>query len=115
MLEEAEKNAALDKSKKSLVNIIYEYDSVLAKSEIVEGTIDLNQIKRKNINSLLEKVLTNLKFHYKKNNFTLISNELINDLDYLFDVMVFDLFQTILTQKKGRSSVIDVTDDAIDV
>jgi chaperone protein DnaK len=117
MLEEAEKNATLDKSKKSLVNIIYEYDTLVGKAEKLMKTSDFLNLTSENPRVYFTKVLNSIKFNYKKNQLKIIADDLLEDLMYGYDVLLFDYLQTQL-RKRGnasKNSVIDVTDDAIDV
>ena len=117
MLEEAEKNAALDKSKKSLVNIIYEYDNLIGKAENLLTTSDFTTMLSETSRSCFIKVLNTMKYNYKKNQLKIISVDLLDDLTYSYDVILVDYLQAKL-RKKGKSasgSVIDVTDDAVDV
>ncbi len=117
MLEEAEKNAALDKSKKSLVNIIYEYDNLIGKAENLLTTSDFTTMLSETARSCFVKVLNTMKYNYKKNQLKTISVDLLDDLTYSYDVILVDYLQAKL-RKKGKSSsgsVIDVTDDAVDV
>ena len=116
MLEEAEKNAAVDKSKKSLVNIIYEYDALLGKAEKMMLASDFVGITNENTRNYFTKVITTMKSNYKKNQFTRISTDLVENLTSSYDVLLFDFIQTKLSKRgKSSSSVIDITDDAIDV
>ena len=61
--------------------------------------------------------MNSMKYNYKKNQLKFLSSELVDDLMYSYDVLLFDFIQTKLrkTGKSSSSSVIDVTDDAIDV
>jgi hypothetical protein len=57
-----------------------------------------------------------MKYNYKQNQFTRLSTELLENLTYSYDILLFDFIQTKLNRRgKSSSSVIDVTDDAIDV
>ena len=73
-------------------------------------------INSTNTRSYLQKVISTMKYNYKKNQFTRISTDLLEDLTYSYDVLLFDFIQIKLNKRgKSSSSVIDVTDDAIDV
>jgi molecular chaperone DnaK (HSP70) len=117
MIEEAEKNAAFDKSKKALVNIIYEYDNLLCKAEALTNTIEFTNTTNENVRTFFTEVIKSLKINYKMTNFNQLATEGLDDFDYACRVLFIDL----LTKKIGKksnfsnSSVIDVTDDAIDV
>lgn len=116
MIKEAEENALFDKSKKSLVNITYELDNLLWKSQ----TLFEKQLLSTNTSDLyFEELLKEIKQLYKDNKFKTISTETLDTLKYAYNLVVLDYFKKQLSQtanSTGKSSnggkgvVIDVTD-----
>ena len=113
MLKEAEENALLDKSKKSLVNITYELDNLLFKSEILLTKVLSQDTSAKRY---FKAVLKEVKTAYKLNKFTKISSKSINKLKYAYSLVVLDYFKNQLSNNSARSqqssskgTVIDIT------
>ena len=112
MIKEAEENALLDKSKKSYVNITYEFDNLLSKSESL-----LEQIDFKTNNSVLyfEEVIKEIKELYKLGNIKKIYSESIDDLKFAYSIVILEYVKSQLNSGKssgnsGKGVVIDVTD-----
>jgi hypothetical protein len=116
MIEEAEKNASSDKSKKALVMIIYEYDNLLAKAEVIERTPDFTNVTKERARTLFRKTLKLLKLNYKRNNLKGISTVLEEDyLSLAFEAVLFSVIESKIKKGKfSKSSIIDVTDETID-
>jgi molecular chaperone DnaK len=118
MIKEAEENSSFDKAKKSLVNINYEFDNLLAKAEIL-----LDEITSSDLNTSVEyesysEFLKKLKEFYEANSLTEIFSTLLDELDYFITILTFESIKNILLQgkddssnSKGKGVVIDVTDD----
>ena len=114
MIKEAEENALFDKSKKSLVNITYEFDNLLGKADILLDKILLSNTPSKlYFNELLKEVKT----LYKTNKFKAISSQKINNLKYAYSVLILEYFKSQLLKSSNQDSkpsskgtVIDVTD-----
>ena len=114
MIKEAEENALFDKSKKSLVNITYEFDNLLGKADILLDKILLSNTPSKlYFNELLKEVKT----LYKTNKFKAISSQKINNLKYAYSVLILEYFKSQLSKtssqeskKSSKGTVIDVTD-----
>jgi molecular chaperone DnaK len=117
MIEEAEKNAALDKSKKSLVNVIYEFDNLLVKVDSIMNTMDFVNEANASARLFLLQIIKSMKVSYKQNQFKTIYIDLLEDLTYAHEVVLFDFVQMKIKQygKSSKKRVIDITDDAIDV
>ena len=83
MIEEAEANAADDKSKKSLANITYEFDNLLAK---IEPVLNSNLKDKLHIcHELIKKLKSEL------NKITeIISTDYLSKLDYAYSVYLID-------------------------
>jgi hypothetical protein len=71
MIQEAEENALLDKSKKSYVNITYELDNLIGKMEKVNETISASSTQSFPV---LEELMTTLKKCYKEGQFVMLRN-----------------------------------------
>jgi hypothetical protein len=100
MLQEAEENAAFDKSKKSLVNITYELDNLLVKGE---NLFNSSLFTNKDIELYFEEILKEMKSLYKSAKFKDISSEIIENLRYAYNLVVLEYFKNEL-QKKSSSS-----------
>ena len=116
MLEDAEKNAMADKSRKSLVNITYEIDNLLLKSEkLIDTFPSLNKVSVQ----YFEEVIKQLKSNYAKNKLTQISEKTVKDLKYAYSVLVLEFLKSKLNDKNGaggnnpdgKGVVIDVTEE----
>jgi len=116
MIEEAEKNASADKSKKSLVSIAYELDNLMAKAEKLNSLItDINKTSY----LYFEEVLKEIKKAYIENKLNLISTKLLKDLKYAYSVLVLEFLKQKLSEQPGnqsdsnfkKSNVIDVTEE----
>ena len=114
MIKEAEENALIDKSKKSLVNITYELDNLLAKSETLINKI---LVKETSAKLYFEELLNEIKVLYKANKFKAISTQKISTLKYAYSLLVLEYFKAQLSgsskdgnSASGKGTVIDVTD-----
>lgn len=116
MLEEAEQNATKDKSKKSLVNITYEFDNLLAKSDrFIFANEDLNTDAFIYFKELIETI----KNEYKSNKLEIIANKYLDKLKYSYGIMMVDFFKqelqntqsSLLKSNSGEGVVIDVTEE----
>ena len=117
MIKEAEENALLDKSKKSLVNITYELDNLLAKSEIMLEKTILETTEAK---EYFVEVLKEIRSLYKAKKFKSISSQKIETLKYAYSLLILEYFKRELANTSGNSqsgnssatsgTVIDVTD-----
>jgi molecular chaperone DnaK len=115
MIKEAEKNAAFDKAKKSVVNITYELDNFLSKSEIlIEKIIDKNS----NSGIYFEELLNQIKEAYTENSFSEIQLKILDNIKYAINASLLNYFQGKLSKKnpsskssQGKGVVIDVTED----
>ena len=114
MIKEAEENAIIDKSKKSLVNITYELDNLLAKAETLITKVLVNETTAK---LYFEELLNEIKVLYKTNKFKTISTQKISSLKYAYSLLVLEYFKSQLAasskdgnSSSGKGTVIDVTD-----
>lgn len=114
MIKEAEENALIDKSKKSLVNITYELDNLLAKAETLITKVLVKETAAK---LYFEELLNEIKVLYKTNQFNRISTQKISTLKYAYSVLVLEYFKSQLSTpskdgntSNGKGTVIDVTD-----
>jgi molecular chaperone DnaK len=98
MIKDAEENAVSDKLRKSLVDITYEFDNVLSKSDIIledEITLKLDS----EISLYFKEVLNETQTFYKGNQFTKIYEESIDDFIYIYNLLLSNYFKTKLTTK----------------
>ena len=110
MIKEAEENATFDKSRKALVNITYEFDNLLLKSDILfQKFLNENTSEKLYFTELLKEV----KMLYNTNKFKSISVQKIDNLKYAYSLLVLSYFKTQLSIKSGKSgqsgTVIDIT------
>ena len=117
MIEDAEKNASADKSRKSLVNITYEFDNLLAKAEKLSETLTS---PTKSSAMYFEEVMKEVKLAYSNNDLNKLSSQLLDDLKYAYSILVLEFLKNTISQgtdnsenssDKGKGVVIDVTDD----
>jgi len=116
MIEDAEKNASQDKSRKSLVNLTYEFDNLLVKAEKLSDT--LNSPTKISV-LYFETILKELKCAYFRNNLTSISNQLLDDLKYAYSILVLEFLKAEIASGSNNTNnsddkkgvVIDVTED----
>ena len=111
MIKEAEENATSDKSRKALVNITYELDNLLLKSDIL---FDKFLIEDSSDKLYFTELLKEIKTLYKLNKFKTISVQKIDNLKYAYSLVVLNYFKTQLSGKSngvtGKSgTVIDIT------
>lgn len=100
MIKEAEENALLDKSKKSLVNITYELDNLLAKAQTL---VDKQLLSTNTSDLYFEELLKQIKVLYKANKFKTISSETLDTLKYAYNLVVLDYFKKQLNQPSTNS------------
>ena len=112
MIKDAEENAALDKSKKSLVNITYELDNLILK---VEKLLLSNSINDNDVRLYFVETIKQIKDRYKFNQLNKIYNENLDELMYIFNLLTMIEVQNKLKSENpggspSKGSVIDVTD-----
>jgi hypothetical protein len=111
MIEEAEKNASVDKTKKSLVSIVYEYDNMLTRVQKVKRSREFSKKPSERARQFFRKVVRTLKMNYKRHEFTkmgmLLDKGLLNAS---FESLSMDIVIAALKRPK-KSLVIDITDD----
>ena len=111
MIKDAEQNAALDKSKKSLVNITYELDNLILK---IEKLMSSNALTDTDIKSYFVETTKQIKDRYKFNQLNKIYKENLDELMYIFNLLTMLEVQNKLKNDNNGSSpkgsVIDVTD-----
>lgn len=109
MIKDAEENALIDKSKKSLVNLTYELDSVFFKAEQLQDQVNLtNNPKLKLSSDCFEEILKEMKNAYRINKFENIFSELLSKLEYAYTCVLFDFIESKIEINATRSNVIDV-------
>ena len=110
MLEEAEKNAILDKSKKVIVNYTYELDNLLSKTDELSSSGDLYNVFKISTVEYYEETIKQIQECYQKNSFTELASEAVRDLKYIYNVLVYEWVKDQVSNQapKDRSGVIDV-------
>ena len=109
MIQDAEQNAFLDKSKKSLVNVTYELDNLLAKMEKVIDSSEKIDLNATRCFSLIHK---QLQYYYHANKFQAITTKMIKNLKYVINILSLVFLKKELNNNSNTSStsgnVIDV-------
>ena len=116
MIEDAEKNASNDNARKGLVNITYEFDNLLAKSEAL---INNNPTLDTPAFNYFKELLIGIKNEYLSNNLENIVEKYLNKLKYCYGIMIVDFFKNELqnpniskqSKNSGEGVVIDVTEE----
>jgi molecular chaperone DnaK len=128
MLEDAEKNSALDNSKKALVNITYELDNLLLKAEKVRTTFEsmAQSISNNGVDSVsamdyFSEIMTEVRMLYNSNNLSKLSETVLEELKYATNILVVLFLKSKLDAPfsndkkdggdKNRGVVIDVTEE----
>ena len=128
MLEDAEKNSALDNSKKALVNITYELDNLLLKAEKVKTTFDsmTQNMSNNGVDSVsamdyFSEIMTEVRMLYNSNNLSKLSETVLEELKYATNILVILFLKSKLdapfssdkkdSGDKNRGVVIDVTEE----
>jgi molecular chaperone DnaK len=111
MIKEAEDNATYDKSRKALVNITYEIDNLLLKSDSLFEKFIIDSSSEK---LYFNEILKEIKILYKKNKFKTISSQKIANLKYAYSLLVLSFFKRKLSSKttddtERSGTVIDIT------
>ena len=108
MIKEAEENAAYDKSKKSLVNITYELDNLLSKSDVL-SKLNKNLLVGNKSKLFFEEILKELKMLYKQSQFKNIAKEILDDLKYAYNLYVLEYFKFQLKNRGTKGvNVVDI-------
>ena len=111
MIKEAEENATSDKSRKALVNITYELDNLLLKSDVLfDKFLFENSSEKLYFNELLKEIKT----LYKLNKFKTISTQKLDNLKYAYSLLILSYFKSQLSGKSNditekNGTVIDIT------
>ena len=102
MIQDAEANAAIDTSKKSIVNITYEVDNLFAKSD---NLLMNSQSFGSDSISYFEELLSEIKDYYSNNLLDELSSNTITDLKYLNSILVLEFIKTKLSESKGSDNI----------
>ena len=101
MIKEAEENSALDKSKKSFVNITYELDNLLSKSEILLQN-NSNKLSFSSFEYFTES-LKEIKELYTGNSFSKMYSESLRNLNYIYRILVLEYVKNELSSSSSDS------------
>ncbi len=114
MIKEAEENAALDKGKKVLTNIIYEFDNLFLKTERLSTNFtNLNN----DAEFYLEQILSEIQESYISSDYLSINISSLDNLKYICTLLVVQYLVKELPNNLYKNSsdkkgvVIDVTDE----
>jgi len=115
MIKEAEKNASIDKSKKSIVNITYELDNLFNKVE----NISENYLESGLDSEIyFEETVKYIQELYNQRNFELIKSKELDNLKYASTISLSEYLRKKLVQsnsspatKSGQGNVIDITEE----
>ena len=115
-LFEEKTNALVDKSKKAVVNVSYDIDTLLFKAEtLLDSSVNITSDCR----IYFEQTLNQLKQLYNQNNFNQISIDLISELKYIYNLIVLEYIKSTLnndlspnesTSRKGDIIDVDIAD-----
>ena len=114
MIDDAEKNASVDKSKKSMVNITYELDNLLLK---VENILAKNADNKSTSILYFEEVVKEIKKLYFENQLNKIQTKVLSDLKYASSILVLESLKETLGSSTtnnsniDNSNVIDITEE----
>jgi molecular chaperone DnaK len=122
MIKQAEENSALDKAKKAVVNITYEFDNLLSKTETLLLKLEeKNTVNSKNFKNSVEKnyydqIISQLEMSYNSNEFTKLNSSILDNLEYGTNVLAMyysnKLVEQIDKELKGvgndSSNVVDL-------
>jgi molecular chaperone DnaK len=110
MIKEAEKNSSLDKAKKSAVNITYELDNLLLKSEnLIVNHFSLETLS----NFYLKEVLKEIQKLYKENKYIDLKEKALNKLKYASTISLAEFIGKSLSKSSSdrkNGKVIDITE-----
>jgi molecular chaperone DnaK len=110
MIKEAEKNASLDKAKKSAVNITYELDNLLLKGEnLIANHFSLDTFS----NSYLKETIKEIQKLYKENKYIELKEKALNKLKYASTISLAEFIAKSLSKsspEKKNGKVIDITE-----
>jgi molecular chaperone DnaK len=115
MIQEAEENATIDKSKKSVVNLTYELDNLIAKFENLSSMIETKHfdLVQKDEYLYFMELMKKLKNLYKTRSFSKISTDLLDKLKYANNVLLLEYFKREMSQStttKPKNNGGDVID-----
>lgn len=114
MLEEAEQNASLDRSKKSMVNITYELDNLFLKAE---NLINKSNVFSSDSFSYFEELLKLAKKLYKENKLNILFNDCLKELKYSYNILILEYIrkeiskinkESVKSNSSNSNNVIDV-------
>ena len=111
LIEEAEQNVMVDKSKRTFVNLSYELDSLFEKIDLIfENLTTQDQKTTEMITLYLQEVVETIQTAYVEKEFSKIDILLTTHLPYLEQLFVFDFFEKNLNDSSSsfkKSNVID--------
>ena len=106
MIQEAEENAAFDKSKRSLVNITYELDNLLSKISKFEDTNTFSYDSE--LQKYFSQSYQKLQTLYSQKNY----QAMLSSLDYFnhaVNLLTMEFMKDRFLSKKQKGNVIDIT------
>lgn len=113
MIQEAEDNASQDKSRRALVNITYELDTLLQKSEVLLTKVKNSVVASDSID-YFNVLISEIKALYKKDKLMEILGNTIEKLKYSYNILLVEYIKNeIGNVQKTKSN--PPTDGVIDV
>jgi molecular chaperone DnaK len=115
MIEEAEVNAIRDKSKKSIVNITYEFDNLIYRCESIAQS---DILMSADVSAYFEELILTAKSLYKENKLVELSSSILKELRYAYNVIILEFVKAKLAETSSstvgssKGNVIDV--DAVE-
>jgi molecular chaperone DnaK len=112
MIQDAELNSLRDKSKKSIINLTYELDSLLNHSEVLIGSEMFVGIETV---SYFEELMAETYSSYKQHSFEELSS-LVNEYKYVSKLILLDFIKKKTAESRLKSStIIDVDPESVTV
>jgi molecular chaperone DnaK len=112
MIEDAELNSFRDKTKKSIINLTYEFDSLLNQAEILiasEMFVGIDTV------SYFEQLMSETYSFYKKRSLEELSSSL-NEYKYISQLILLEFIKNATAKSRLQSStIIDVDPDSVTV
>jgi hypothetical protein len=104
MIAEAEENEEMDRAKKGLVEISYEFDNSLSKIEKLLR-LQTSNLMDASISTYFEEILNESKDAFRSNNFQRLESTILPQFEYAFQIFLKSyLKSTFLTASTEKSS-----------
>lgn len=105
MIQQAEKNAAIDQAKRAVVNVTYEFDNFLLKAENLK-------ISESNVTSYFQEIVKEGQKFYRDNQITELGQTFLSKISYAYNLLLAEKLKQKLSKnsskKQSRGKVIDL-------